>query len=177
MTRLHSHLTQGHFVHSEISPAPQALSPSLESIIPKSIATICIQHFCRFSLRLCTPGISRRSFCSLCTPNSSTFSRALARLNPLLFKGTASSVIPRTPIKSASLKFANFAQFFPSSLATIDIRSVPSRTPPALRVQPRAYMHTPCTSRATLVLHAQPSLEAKQVSTNAMYPLAGPVGQ
>ena len=71
-------------MHSEISPAPQTPSPSLESIIPKSVVIICTQQFCRFSLRFGTPGISRKSFCSLCTSNSSAFSRALARLDPLL---------------------------------------------------------------------------------------------
>ena len=176
MTHLRSHLTQGHSVHSEISPAPRTPSPSLESIIPKSVVIICTQQFCRFLLRFGIPGISRKSFCKSMHSELIRFFSRLARLDTL-FKRHSFLCDSSDTHRICFPEVRQLRPIFPSSLATIDIRSVPSRTPLALRVQTRAFMHTPGTSRATLVLRAQTSLEAKQVSTNAMYPLAGPVGQ
>ena len=175
MTRLHSHLTQGHSMHLEILPAPQTPSPSLDSIVPKSVVIICTQHF--VASRFASAPLAS------CVDHLAVY--ALQTRPLFLVFGLPQPTPQRHSFLCDSsdthqICFSEVRQLrpiFPSSLATIDICSVPSRTPLALRVQPRAFMHTPGTSRATLVLRAQPSLEAKQVSTNAMYPLTGPVGQ
>ena len=153
----------------------QTPSPNLESIIPRSVVIICTQHFVapRFAL---APLAS-------CADHFAVY--ALQTRPLFLAFGSPRPTLQRHSFLCDSsdthrICFSEVRQLhltFPSSLATIDILSVPSRTPLALHMQPCAFMHTSGTSHATLVLRAQPSLEAKQVSTNAMYPLAGPVGQ
>ena len=152
MTRLRSHLTQGHSVHSEISPAPRTPSPSLESIVPKSVVNICTQHFIasRFTL---APLAS-------CADHFAVYALQ-TRLLFLVF-GLPQPTLQRHSFLCDSsdthqICFPEVHQLhltFPLSLATIDIRSVPSRTPLALCVQPCAFMHTSGTLRATLCFHA-----------------------
>ena len=96
-------------MHPEISPAPQKLSPSLEPIIPKSVVIISTQDFVasRFAS---VPLASRADHFAVLALQTCPLFLVLWLASIRFSKGTASSVIPQTPIESVSLKFADFAR-------------------------------------------------------------------